>query len=343
MDKQEFKHNDIKLTLYNGDCLDKMKDIPSGSVDMILTDPPYGTIKGMNSKLGVNGWEKRHTNWDDVINHELMLEECNRILRNNGCLILFSQDPYTAKLITEVHSNLPFSYRLTWFKDHFANALIAKKAPVNYTEDINVFFKKYASYDFEGLHPLRSYSIKLNNELKYSRTRFREEMGHYGFVHFMEGSKDSTQFSLCTEETYNQLIELYNIDELDFFIEYKELARINKTYREELIKKMTAESPKVFNLPEGKKYKSNVLEYKKDYTGHHPTQKPVALLEDLIKTYTNEGNLILDFTMGSGSTGVACKGLNRNFIGIELNEDFYNIACKRIQEENRQTDLEDFI
>ena len=86
----------------------------------------------------------------------------------------------------------------------------------------------------------------------------------------------------------------------------------------------------MFNLPQGKKYKSNVLEYKKDYSGHHPTQKPVALLEDLIKTYTNDGQTVLDFTMGSGSTGVACKNLDRNFIGIELDKQYFDIAKGRI-------------
>ncbi len=89
---------------------------------------------------------------------------------------------------------------------------------------------------------------------------------------------------------------------------------------------------KIFNLPDGKKYKSNVLEYKKDYTGHHPTQKPVLLLEDLIKTYTNENQTVLDFTMGSGSTGVACKNLNRNFIGIELDQNYFDIAKQRIKD-----------
>jgi site-specific DNA-methyltransferase (adenine-specific) len=88
----------------------------------------------------------------------------------------------------------------------------------------------------------------------------------------------------------------------------------------------------VFNLPEAKKYKSNILEYKKDYTGHHPTQKPVKLLEDLIYTYTNEGDKVLDFTMGSGSTGVAAKNLNRGFIGIEKDEGYFKIAEERINQ-----------
>ena len=96
--------------------------------------------------------------------------------------------------------------------------------------------------------------------------------------------------------------------------------------------KIKEETPSVFNIWQGGKSKSNVLEYKKDNDGYHPTQKPVALLEDLIQTYSNEGNTVLDFTMGSGSTGVACVNTNRHFIGIELDEGYFNIAKKRIEE-----------
>lgn len=85
-----------------------------------------------------------------------------------------------------------------------------------------------------------------------------------------------------------------------------------------------------FNLPSGAKYKSNVLEYRKDYSWHHPTQKPVALLEDLISTYTSEGDMVVDFTMGSGSTGVACVNTGRRFIGIELDDKYFDVAKKRI-------------
>lgn len=107
---------------------------------------------------------------------------------------------------------------------------------------------------------------------------------------------------------------------MEGFFPYSELARLNEKY--------TA----TFNIWQGGKSKSNVLEYKKDNDGYYPTQKPVALLEDLIQTYSNEGNTVLDFTMGSGSTGVACVNTNRNFIGIELDENYFEIATKRIME-----------
>lgn len=311
------------INLMQGDCLELMKEIPSGSVDMILTDPPYGTMNTDGGrKLGINGW-------DEVVDHTKMLEECNRILRTNGALVLFSQDPYTAKLMTETHGNLPFSYRMTWLKDNFANALGCKKAPVNYTEDICVFFKKHTKHDFEGFHPLRAYSKMVINYLGKSLKQINKDLGHRRAEHFFY--VDSTQFSLCTESTYNQLIEVYNINDMEGFKPYSDIKPVDELYRADLIKRMTAASPKVFNLPEGKKYKSNVLSYKKDYSGFHPTQKPVALLEDLIKTYTNEGDTVLDFTCGSGSAGVAAKNLNRKFIGIELDENYFNIAKQRIE------------
>jgi DNA modification methylase len=299
--------NNIKLM--QGDCLERMKEIADGSVDMILTDPPYGTVKGAQ----LDGWDGIKTEWDETISHKEMLRECNRVLRTNGALALFCQDPYTGKLMTDTHGNLPFSYRLTWFKDHFANALIAKKAPVNYTEDICIFFKKY---DTLGQHPLREYVALIVSHIGKQKRDVFFEMGHQGVCHFFR--YDSTQFSLCTEKTYNELIDIYGIDNLEGFISYDNMTAINRRFARR------------FALHDGKKYKSNVLQYKKDYTGHHPTQKPVALIEDLIKTYTNEGDTVLDFTMGSGTTGVAAKNLNRYFIGIELDKDYYYIAMKRI-------------
>ena len=108
------------------------------------------------------------------------------------------------------------------------------------------------------------------------------------------------------------------------FKDYKELEKLNKDFKN----KYTS----TFNLWEGNKYKSNILKYKKDYDGHHPTQKPVLLLEDLIKTFSNENDLVVDFTMGSGSTGVACLNTNRNFIGIERDSKYFEIATNRIKE-----------
>lgn len=302
------------MRLYIGDCLELMNEIPDGSVDMILTDPPYGTVKGLADGDVSHGMTGK-TNWDDVINHNEMLDECNRILRTNGALILFSQDPYTGKLMTETHANLPFSYRMTWLKDHFANSLIAKKAPVNYTEDVCVFFKKY---DTLAQHPLRNYSKQIMNHIGMNIKEINADLGHRRAEHFFY--VDSTQFGVCTEPTYNEIIEKYSIEQLDCYMTFSGMMEINDRFARR------------FTLPDGKRFKSNVLEYKKDYTGFHPTQKPVALMEDLVKTYTNEGEMVLDFTMGSGTTGVACVNTGREFIGIEKDITYFEIARVRINE-----------
>lgn len=307
----------VDIKLIQGDCLEKMKEIPDGSIDMVLTDPPYGTMKG----AGLDGWHDGKTDWDSTIETSAMLEQCNRILRTNGALVLFSQEPYTSHLITNAHGNIPFSYRMVWLKDHFANSLIAKKAPVNYTEDVCVFFKKY---DTTATHPLRPYCQKLKQFTNYSRSRFFKEFGNGRLQHFMEANNESTQFSLCTEQAYSDLIEFYGIGSMQGFMSYAELKAIDGEHKKTVAR--------VFNLHDGKKYKSNVLRYKKDYDGFHPTQKPVALLADLIKTYSNEGETVLDNCMGSGSTGVACINTNRNFIGIELDEGYFKIAQDRINQ-----------
>ena len=311
-----FKNNIHEIML--GDCLEKMKLISSGSVDAIICDPPYGTVNGAE----LDGWDKSKTKWDTVIDHSDMLEECNRVLRKSGVLILFCQDPYTGKLMTDTHGNLPFSYRLTWLKDHFANPLFAKKAPVNYTEDICVFFKKY---DTLVQHPLREYVVKIKNYIGKNRKQIFQEMGHQGACHFLRAN--TMQFSLCTEKTYLELIELYDIDKISGFMPYSKLKELDSDFKNKFLP--------TFNLYGFNKFKSNVLNYKKDYQGLHPTQKPVKLMEDIVRTYTNEGDLALDFACGSGSTVVACKNLKRNCIGIELNEEYCRIARNRIKDNQR--------
>jgi len=308
----------MSITLHNGDCLAKMAAIESGSVDAIITDPPYGTVKGVGDGNVSHGM-KGKTQWDDALDHAFMLEECNRILRPNGALVLFGQDPYTARLMTDTHGNLPFSYRYAWLKDHFANALIAKKAPVNYTEDVCVFFKKY---DTLAQHPLREYGLRLRAFTNYSRSRFFAEFGSGALQHFMESNSNSMQFALCTEAAYDAMALRYKADTQPWFKLYSELVSIDAAHK--------ATIARTFNLPQGAKYKSNVLEYRKDYRGEHPTQKPVALMEDLVHTYTNPADTVLDFTMGSGTTGVACVNLGRDFIGIERDEGYFATAQGRI-------------
>lgn len=309
-------------TVYLGDCLIESDKIESGSVDLILTDLPYGNMNTDGGrKLGINGW-------DLAIEPKKVYEIANRILRKNGKMVLFSQEPYTTKLITEAIPNIPFSYRATWEKDNFAVALGVNKNMVSFTEDILVFSKMHQKHDFEGMHSLRPYFKIVMDFIGLNLKQINSKLGHRRAEHTFY--IDSTQYGLCTEKTYNELIEVFEIDKIEGFKDFAELKQIDTEYRTELLRQMNEQYPSTFNLWEGNKYKSNILKYKKDYNGYHPTQKPILLLEDLIKTFSNEGNLVADLTMGSGSTGVACKNTNRSFIGIEKDENYFKIAEQRI-------------
>ena len=296
------------IDLLHGDCLIESDKIESGSVDLILTDLPYGNMNTDGGrKLGINGW-------DLAIEPKKVYEIANRILRKNGKMILFSQEPYTTKLITEAIPNIPFNYRATWEKDNFAVALGAKVNMVSFTEDILIFSK---NYDFEGLHPLRDYFKQVFEFIGGTKKYIIDVIGQRADHVFRF---KSSQFELCKYETYLDLIKYFQINNMNGFLNFAELERINKKYNS------------TFNLWEGNKYKSNILKYKKDYDGHHPTQKPVLLLEDLIKTFSNENDLVVDFTMGSGSTLVACQNTNRKGIGIEQDETYFKIAQDRLKE-----------
>ena len=133
------------------------------------------------------------------------------------------------------------------------------------------------------------------------------------------------QIQKITEKHYKVLNEFYNFDKTE-----EEIIKIFDEYQQKHLQEQTELYGSTFNLWQGGKYKDNVFEYKRDRDNHHTTQKPILLLEDLIKTFSNEGNLVVDLTMGSGSTGVACKNTNRSFIGIEKDEQYFKIAEQRI-------------
>ena len=237
------------IKLLHGDCLELMKDIPDGSVDMILCDLPYGTT---------------HCKWDSVIPFELLWKQYNRIIKDNGAICLFSQMPFSAMLVS---SNLQmYRYEWIWKKSNSTGFLNAKKMPLKAHESIEVFYKKPPTYNPQ----------------------------------FTQGKPYKTTTGSLT-------------------------SNYNKFY-------------KITTVSDGRRYPIDVLEFKSEI-GLHPTQKPVALLEYLIKTYTNEGEIVLDNCMGSGSTGVASVHTNRNFIGIELDKDYFDIAKKRIDAEQKEITL----
>ena len=304
------------MKLYKGDCLIESDKIESGSVDLILTDLPYGNMNTDGGrKLGINGW-------DLAIEPKKVFEIANRILRKNGKIILFSQEPYTTKLITEAIPNIPFNYRATWEKDNFANALGTKVNMVSFTEDILIFSK---SECMEAKHPLRytmrkyvdKYGKEFLIDLFLKEGRYTSELSARVHTSYKFGFNNGMRFDLMNEKMYDYLCEF-----IDFKETFAELKTVDFHYK--------VKYGSTFNLWEGNKYKSNILKYKKDYDGHHPTQKPVLLLEDLIKTFSDSHDLVVDLTMGSGSTGVACVNTNRDFVGIEQDEKYFDIATKRI-------------
>jgi site-specific DNA-methyltransferase (adenine-specific) len=280
-------------------------------------------IKGNNDKNYVaGGGYKKGYDWDAIIEPKKVYETANRILRKNGKMVLFCQEPFATQLINDAIPNIPFSYRAIWEKNDFANCLFAKKAMVNYYEDILLFSKNNPKHDFKGLHPLREYFLTQKTKSGLTDSEIKKILGNAMCVHYFT---NGSQFCLPTLSNYEKL------QTTGFFKrDWNELKQIDSDYRTELMRKMNEENPFTFNLWEGNKYKSNILKYKKDYNGYHPTQKPILLLEDLIKTFSNENDLVVDLTMGSGSTGVACNNTKRDFIGIEMSEQYFNIAQKRI-------------
>ena len=307
-------------TIYNMDCLEGMKQIPDGSIDAIICDLPYGTMKGIDDKH----------DWDEIIPSAPLFEQYERVLRRSGVAILFSQEPYTSHLRTFKPRNMDFLYPLIWLKDSAGNALSAKTAPISYFEDINVFAKANPLHDFDLAHPLRPYFAKVLEYIAVPKAQIMNELGSRIDHTFR---CNSSQFALCTKETYEDLISRYRIDQMQGFREYSDLKKEDDGYI------IVKEHSRTFNLPDGKASKSNVLQYAKDTDGFHPTQKPVALIADLIRTYTNEGDTVLDNCMGSGTTAVACVKEKRNFIGFELNTEYYNKAVQRIKAEQRQLSL----
>ena len=242
-----------KINLMQGDCLELMKTIPDGSVDMILTDPPYGTTA---------------CKWDSIIPLEPMWEQLKRIIKPNGAIVMTASQPFTSVLIA---SNLDmFRHNLVWDKVSPTGHLNAKKKPLLRHEDVVVF--SYAKHGNFKYNPEMRKGKYRNKSPKRSTDKIKDRC--YGVV----------------EHKGDNFNDLYYPTSI---YEYSTGNRLNKL---------------------------------------HPTQKPVALMEYLIKTYTNEGETVLDFTMGSGTTGVACKNLNRDFIGIELDENYFNIAKDRINE-----------
>lgn len=305
--------------IYNIDCLKGLAEIPSNSVDLVLCDPPYGTMQGIDD---------RHE-WDKMLDMEAVFAQLERIVKMNGNIILFSCEPFTTYLRSLKPLNINFLYPAVWVKNTVGNPLNAKHSLVSFYEDINIFRRYAPRHDYAIAHPLRHYAQKVLQYINKPIGAINKELGHRRAEHFFY--IDTPQFSLCTLATYNELIKNYKINEMPDFMPYPELFKIDAEFTPP-----GAAPPPTFNLPYGKRTLSNVFQFKKDTDAFHPTQKPVALIQRLMETYSNPGDLVLDFTMGSGTTAVAAIRCNRNFIGFELNEEYHAQSLKRIEAEKQK-------
>ena len=239
------------MTLLQGDCLELMKQVPDKSIDLILCDLPYGTTRN---------------SWDEVIPFDKLWAQYNRIIKDNGAILLFAQGKFYVNLVS---SNMKmFRYDLVWDKELISGFLNAKRMPLRRHEQVAVFYKHLPTYNPQ----------------------------------FTQGKP------LHSKGTAYQTKELTNNNYGDF--------------------KATDDD----RAGSTEKYPTSIIKFQKPHPSVcvHPTQKPIELLEYLIKTYTNEGDTVLDNCMGSGSTGVACKNLNRKFIGMELDEKYFKVACERL-------------
>lgn len=298
--------------IYNEDCMEGMKRITDESVDFILTDPPYGTIKGMK----LNSW-KDGNEWDVKPDLDALFKEYFRILKPGGKAVIFSQNSFTQEVRAMSSTYLKYNYPLIWLKNSFANYMSVNKSPVQFFEDMSVFSKQYGL-----LKESRSYCNKLLDYIGLTRGEINKALGHDKCDHFFR--TESLQFSNISEEGYKELVRNYKINEMFGFLQYDEWLELYNGERK------ANRAKTAFNIREGQKYVSNIFEVSKESKRYHPTQKPVELLEQLIEIYTEPDAIILDTFMGSASTAISAINTNRNFIGFEMDEAYFKIANERI-------------
>ena len=252
--------------IYNEDCLEGMKRIPDGSVDMILCDLPYGTTA---------------SEWDNIIPSVQLWEQYERVITDTGAIVLTASGQFTHKLI-QSNSNL-YKYKWIWVKSKRGNFVNAKNRPMTAFEEVLVFSK--------------------GNTANGSKRR----MNYYpqGIVPTRKINKDNGS-------------------------RFGSMAGKRPGHKKETIQEFT-------NFPH------DVLKFDSEGKPEHPTQKPVPLFEYLIKTYTNKNETVLDNCMGSGTTAIACINTNRNYIGFELDENYYKKSLERIKNHTTQTDIFDVL
>lgn len=235
--------------IYNEDCLEGMKRIPDNSVDCIICDLPYGVLNKKN----------KHALWDKPLQFDVLWKHYNRIIKDNGAIILFGQGMFTARLM--MSNSKMWRYNLIYKKGNCTSGFLnARRMPLRNHEDICIFYKKLPSYNPQ---------MRLENKI-HERSKPRDKNSCYGYFKDVKTTWSNERFPV------------------------------------------------------------SVIDIPREYIVKHPTQKPVALFEYLIKTYSNEGETILDNCMGSGTAAIACINTKRNYIGFEIDKEYYDLSQERI-------------
>lgn len=305
------------VKLYNGDCLEVMNEIPDSSVNLILCDLPYGTT-------GIK--------WDVKIPFDELWKQYNRVLKPNGTVLLFGSEPF-ASMVRFSNPSM-YKYDWVWEKNNCGNFQLVNKQPMKIHETVSVFYEIPRHYAFSDV--IVSNMERLGLSYNEVSMLFPSRNGlQTGWL-----SNKISGKQLPTREQWKKLCELFGIEN-----EYDKLAVKNGITYNMVLKDVDktlsnkGKSGRLGHLGSHNKrgeykqtksgYPKSILKFNRE-TGYHPTQKPVGLLEFLIKTHSNEGDVVLDNCMGSGSTGVACVNTNREFIGIEIEKKYYEISEERI-------------
>ena len=320
-----------KKEILLGDCLELMKDIPDASIDMVLCDLPYGTTA---------------CSWDTIIPLDKLWREYRRIISPKGSIILTASQPFTTILTA---SNLSwFCYSWIWQKEAGSNFLSAKYMPLKVHEDILVFS---SSNDLGTNEELRQYFYDEKVKGGFTNKQVNEMLGYATTGSGMAGhyfKKDKEQFVIPNQKDYEKLQATGYFQKPYEEVEELYSGGLNKkTYNPQMRvgKKYTAKQGKgsevygnkdnaVTTVNNGERYPITVLEFARDKNKYHPTQKPVALFEYLINTYTDKNDLVLDNCAGSGTTAIACLNTNRQFIVMEKEPDYFEKIKKRVEDFN---------
>lgn len=342
------------VKLINGECLEELRKLAASGVkvDAIICDPPYATTA---------------LKWDKLIPLEQLLPLCFEVLKPAGRLIIFGSEPFYSFFIAEALLHKPiyfnWSHELLWIKKNNSNPLMCNQQLLRYHEKVMILNRSRVGTENEKTAAY-TYIKELQN--KYYADLTNKQLSHIiGNTHGATNHffTNSLQWTLMPERCYNNFISFTKqIDPTANFKEYAELKQLNLNATKQTYNPYTAVITKTrvrrskFNLQhvgDTRDYSNNVVVNKtnyprsyfvcaNEYSGRHPTAKPIKLMEHIVKLYTNKHDIVLDFTMGSGSTGRACVNTDRHFIGIELSPEYYEYAVKWLNEpkENEQLSLE---